>query len=173
MRITRRIMLELDAMRSQGGLIFEEEDKITIYFPILFNKLLKKMRYEYNIIPMLNFTITSYYPFRPPVVKYLNKEIHSIYRISLDKEYDELIKNSDSCLICKKINCRGCYCMCCSTLVCKNNWGPLVKLLDVIDEFKNYINIKCRLIERIHCKKVQNRFLPQIPVEYLPIHNYL
>ena len=173
MRITRRLLLEFDEMRSQGGMIIEEEDKITIYIPIVFNRTIQQIQKKYDIEPLLNFTINNFYPFRPPIVKYFDKQIQNIYRISLYNEFDELIKTSKSCIICDKINCNTCYCLCCSTIVCKNNWGPFVKLSDIINECKKYINIKCRLVERIHCKKVQTRYIPQIPVKYLSIHNYL
>ena len=49
----------------------------------------------------------------------------------------------------------------------------LLELSDIINECKMYINIKSRLVERIHCKKVQTRYIPEIPIKYLPIHNYL
>jgi hypothetical protein len=173
MRITRRLLLEFDEMRSQGGMIFEEDDKVTIYVPIVFNKAIQQIQKKYDIEPLLNFTICSMYPFRPPLVKYFDKHIQNIYRISLYKEFDELVKTSNSCILCNKNDCNRCYCLCCSTLVCKNNWVPLKNLSDIINECKKYINIKCRLVERIHCKKVQTRYIPEIPVKYLPIHNYL
>lgn len=173
MRITRRLLMEFDEMRSEGGLIFEEEDKITIYVPIVFNRSIQQIQKKHDIEPLLNFTICCLYPFKPPVVKYFDKNIQNIYKISLDSEFDELIKSSSTCLMCDKINCNNCYCLCCSTYACKNNWGPLVKLSDIVKECKKYINIKCRLVERIHCKKVQSKFIPQIPIKYLPIHNYL
>ena len=173
MRITRRLLMEIEEMRSEGGMIFEEEDKITIYVPIVFNRAIQKIQKKYEVEPLLNFKINKLYPFRPPIVKYFDKHIQNIYRILLHNEFDELVKTSKYCVMCKKTDCNSCYCLCCTTLVCKNNWGPLVKLSDVLHEFKKYIDIKCRLVERIHCRKVQTRYIPQIPVKYLPIHNYL
>jgi len=173
MRITRRLLLEFDEMRSQGGMIFEEEDTVTIYVPIVFNRAIQQIQKKYDIEPLLNFTINNFYPFRPPVVKYFDKYLQNIYRISLYDEFDELIKQSKVCLMCKKKDCNSCYCLCCSSLVCKNNWGPIKNLSDIINECKMYINIKCRLVERIHCKKVQTRYISEIPFKYLPIHNYL
>ena len=63
--------------------------------------------------------------------------------------------------------------MCCSTITCKNNWGPFFKIKNIIEEFTRFIDIKKRLVERFHCKKIQTKYLPQIAPKYLPIHNYL
>ena len=56
MRITNRLLLEFDEMRSQGGMIFEEEDKVTIYVPIVFNRAIQQIQ-KHDIEPLLNFTI--------------------------------------------------------------------------------------------------------------------
>ena len=173
MRLTRRLLLELDEMRSQRGIIIQEEDTIIIYIPIVFPSFIREIKNKKKMVPFLNLTIDKQYPFRAPRVKYFDKDIQNIYKVSLQNELNELINNEVSCILCKKNSCNSCRCMCCSTITCKNNWDVLMKLIDIINEFKNFIEIKCRLIERIHCKKVQAKFISQIPIKYLPIHNYL
>lgn len=173
MRYTKRLNSELKNLKSIGAYIIHEEEHITIYFQKIFNKTIKKIQDKKHIEPLLSIKIKDDYIFRGPIFKYFDKDIHSIYRISLCNEFIELLNSSNTCLLCNRVNCPGCSCMCCSTLVCKNNWGPTIRLTDVIDEFKKYIQIKCRLVERFHCKKIQNKYLYKIPTKYLPIHNYL
>ena len=173
MRITPRLLREIDDIRSKNGMIIEEEKSLTMYIPIKFNNPIQKIQNDNNISPLLNLTITELYPFKVPEVKYFDKDIRDIYKVHLQKELQELLEKNRVCILCKKNNCQGCYCMCCSTIICSNNWNPHMKLIDIINEFERFIDIKCRLIERIHCKKVQDKYLPQISLEYLPIYNYL
>ena len=173
MRMTKRLRQELNNLISCGAMIIYEEKSITIYFPIVFNKSIVKIQRKYNIEPLIIITLNDRYPFQAPKVKYFDKDIQQIYRTNFVDELNELTYQEGNCILCDKEKCSGCLCMCCSTIICRNNWYPQRKIIDIINECKKYINIKSRLIERIHCKKIQEKYLYQIPVNYLPIHNYL
>lgn len=63
----------------------------------------------------------------------------------------------------------GTKCLCCSTLMCKNNWGPQKKLKDILQEIINNLNLKQRVIEYIHARKIRSKFL----IDDIPIFEYI
>jgi len=173
MQHTPRLLFELEELRSLHGMIIEEEKAMTIYIPIEFDRSIVVKQQLLDIEPLITIKIDYLFPFSIPDVKYFDKDIQKIYKVHLVNELKELNESSKQCLICNKKHCIGCVCMCCSTIICRNNWNPQYKLVQIVEECKKFINIKCRLIERLHCKKIQHKFLKEIPIKYLPIHNYL
>ena len=178
----RRIRKEISEEGSWNWSSFIEEDKITIYVPVKlcgFYQTLVEKNDLINGEPLLIFNITRLYPFTAPEVYYLTCNIKDIYKVHLQNELDEMIEQhytkNNKCLLCNNTkNCKKpCSCMCCSTIICKNNWVPFLKIKNIIEEFTRFIDIKKRLVERFHCKKIQTKYLHQIPIKYLPIHNYL
>jgi len=83
------------------------------------------------------------YPFRPPCVKLMN-----------DKNYIDVLG---------EIQGNGFYksekCLCCSTLCCKDNWGPRQDMFNVIIEiYKNLNMVYEPLNEKIY-KNILNKHL--------------
>ena len=108
----------------------------------------------------LQYQFSSEYPFSPPkcflLYKHGEKEnIFKYYRNGgiFDKEYKEL---------------KGRECLCCSSLLCKGNWGPTLNMTDITKEIVKIINFKIRIYKRYLCKKIQEKYLVN-----LPIHNYI
>ena len=84
---------------------------------------------ENNII---TFKILKNYPFTPPIV-YINNINY------LDMLYfnDTYFNN--------KLNSIGIKCLCCQTKLCPNNWGPSMRIKDIITEYQNNKKIICKI----------------------------
>ena len=108
---------------------------------------------EYQINTSIIIKITDCYPFQPPEVFFKNKNIIEIIRTYFQEDYVKITRNE---------------CMCCSSILCENNWLACKNIKDVVKDIKNLFIIKKRLIERTICKKLQNYHLHQVP-----IHEYL
>ena len=108
----------------------------------------------------LQYNFDSEYPFTPPkcfTVNQNNKKtnVFKYYRSGgiFDKEYREL---------------KGNECLCCSSILCQGNWGPTLNMTDITNEIIELINFKIRIYKRYLCKKIQEKYLVD-----LPIHNYI
>jgi len=101
------------------------------------------------------------YPFRCPKVLCNNNELIIFYRDTHCNPIKDL--QNDMKLL------TGKECGCCQSLLCENNWGPSITIKNIIDEFcEIWISWK-RVIERLHCKKIIQKYL----IEDIPIHEYL
>ena len=103
----------------------------------------------------------SEYPFKRPTVFYKNADILVFYK-NLSEIHNREI-NHDF----RKLH--GEDCMCCSSLLCGNNWNVHNHITDIKREFEKYCHIKKRSIERFWCRKITERYL----IEHLPIFEYL
>ena len=92
------------------------------------------------------FKISSEYPFKPPKI-YLNGKNFKRYLPSGTLFRDDL----------KKI--LGSNCLCCNSITC--NWGPTLNIINIVDEIRDFLNIKLKLIEIFLTKKLVNI----IPIE--------
>ena len=43
-------------------------------------------------------------------------------------------------------------CLCCQSILCGNNWGPTLTIIDIVNEIKHFFNVKQRVKERITFK---------------------
>jgi hypothetical protein len=85
-----------------------------------------------------SFVIDEYYPFRPPREFYYNQ-------IS----YIDTLKLPSQSFINQLKAINGSECFCCSSFMCRNNWGPAVGLNEIILEFKKNIEIKKQISKNI------------------------
>ena len=115
------------------------------------NNLLYSNRYLLSI----KIKITNFYPFEPPEIKVNNYSYISLLKIS-GSDLGEYFNLSTKCL-------------CCISKTCKNNWAPIFGLKDLLKEIENNIILKIRLIEKIHCKKIINKYL----FNDIPILDYI
>ena len=115
----------------------------------------------YQYITLLNDTIEikikydSEYPFCPPCKILINKI-----------NYISLLKCSSSDLKILKINKN---CLCCSSLMCKNNWGPTLNLFNILDEVESTLKIKKGIINYIFCNVIKRKYL----IDDIPLFQYL
>ena len=101
--------------------------------------------YSNRYLLSIKIEITNFYPFEPPKIKVNNYPYISLLKIS-DKYLREYFNLSTKCL-------------CCVSKTCKNNWTPNLGLKHLLKEIENNIILKIRLIEKIHCKKIVNKYL--------------
>ena len=72
----------------------------------------------------LSFTFDDNYPFRAPKLSINGIDSYRCYRT-----HDPIILSEYNRLFGKK-------CMCCETILCPANWGPMYRIEKVIDEYK-------------------------------------
>lgn len=119
-----------------------------IHLPIKLYDSLQKKTEEHNKESKLILNVKDY-PFRAPSIFYLSKPVSMIYRTNF------IFMNEF-----KKITGMGC--LCCNSFICPHNWSPTKTLQDIIDEFYEITKIKCRLIERLYCDKIQTQLVKSI-----------
>lgn len=93
------------------------------------------------------FFIDNCYPFEPPYeILINNKKIENIYKIDSSKIMDFLKKEYNI------------HCFLCSSLICKNNWKPKYKMIDIVGEVEKIDKIKNNLIKLIIFEKIKEKF---------------
>ena len=118
---------------------------------IISTTLVKKISYNNDII---DIELSNKYPFDPPNKIYINNKI-------LDYNYN--IDNDVKYILEKYYNIT---CFCCKSLMCKNNWKPVNKILDILEENENNMI----LIEKI--KKfllITNLHNNKLPIDVYPL----
>jgi len=107
----------------------------------------------------LEFTFNDSYPFKEPKMTINGRNsIHNCYRTHtpvLLHEYTRLF---------------GKPCMCCETKLCPSNWSPMLRLDNIIDEYKINKKIKRYLISYEWLLKINeaNKFiLPDEMIKYI------
>tara|TARA_B100001540_G_C15508975_1_gene507145 strand:- start:31 stop:486 length:456 start_codon:yes stop_codon:yes gene_type:complete len=104
------------------------------------------------ILITLDFT-TDCYPFRAPNVYIGNNHIN----------YKRLLHSTWS--FAQKLS--GVECMCCSTILC--HWHPQLTMKHITEEIKQNFNLKIRMMEIAHCKKIVDKYFGH----YIPIEEFL
>ena len=118
---------------------------------IISTTLVKKISYNNDII---DIELSNKYPFDPPNKIYINNKLLD-YNYNIDNNVQHILeKYYDT------------TCFCCKSLMCKNNWKPSNKILDILEENeKNMILIekikKFLLITNLHNNK--------LPVDVYPL----
>lgn len=115
-----------------------------------------------NVIPnkdiILTFKFKKEYPFKPPDV-FMNGNNIIQYFKTTGLYYKDTAKI---------LNRR---CMCCDNLLCRNKWGPINKVNDIVKEILFFFRIKQRLMERYHCKKITDKYLKGVS-SHVRIYEY-
>ena len=83
------------------------------------------------------------YPFSPPKAFFLpnhrewKKTVMKMYRLSSygRKELEEISEYAG--------------CLCCHSLICRENWGPMKNIMDISNEIEKIILIRQRIVDRI------------------------
>lgn len=111
---------------------------------------------------LLTVAYKSVYPFRPPSVTYDGRNILIFYR-ELSNCSNKKIRDEISKLL------GGTGCMCCSSLLCRNNWSVHNTIKNILEEFEKFCQIKKRSVERFWSDRITSRLL----VEDIPLREYL
>ena len=128
---------------------YEEDNQVIVFIDTIY----------INNALILTLDFPKQYPFFRPDVTCNGKEIRLYYKdlfSSRVKSYQE---------DCDNLSSVG---RCCNTILCKNNWSPSFKVVDIVNEFKKIHHCKKRADERFWCRLVSKYILEDIPIyEYL------
>ena len=102
--------------------------------------LLIKLKID-NQIMNIRMVMPDTYPFKPPKVEINNKDYHRL----LQSNNIRKIKKT--------------YCLCCSSLICQENWGPFFGIINIINEIYQNIYNKKNIIIILHLPKIEKKFL--------------
>ena len=130
-RLKKRFDFEINLLNNTENVFVDEKQDIDIGLEIFL--FLKK--YILNI----NLLFGKCYPFTPPNVKL----------ISIDEsDYIDFLCNVG----CNFKDSNNDFCLCCTSVICKNNWGPQTKLVDIVKEIMQVTN-NCELEINKNIKK--------------------
>jgi hypothetical protein len=115
---------------------------------LLYNSETRKVTITINhVSDMYTFIINEMYPFYSPLF-YFNNEPYSHYLRVPSQRFSEHIKKYT-----------GKVCFCCSSLSCKYNWSPAVKLRMFIDELNKIRQHKRNAAYKILADKIKDNYL--------------
>ena len=163
--VKRRLTNELVEFTKQGAYInveYVKERPNTISTRNTINEIdnidnIDNSRNSYVIITiMLNgdntlyqLNITKEYPFHAPSIVRINYKDYRFNYLKINsektlKELKEFIKFD---------------CLCCSSILCPENWSPAIRLVKIIDEIKQIRYCRMIIIHRLLAKKIIDRYL--------------
>ena len=122
--------------------LFPKSLKNNYYNIVNFNnyELIINLKIDKNVFG-IEMLISNFYPFEAPKVKINNKTYHY------------LLQSNNL----KKINCEKC--LCCSSIICPNNWTPSYGIIHIINEiYQNIYKKKC-IVEILHLEKLEKKYL--------------
>ena len=155
------ILLELDKFQ-KGGIKkrltneLVEFSKLGAYMNVEYIPDNKIINLSYIIITIVlkgeddvyQFELTHDYPFRPP----------KSFRINY-KKYKQYLKIDSTKTLHELKLFKGINCLCCHTISCGDNWGPIMRLYNFIDEYKTLKQYRREIINRILAQKIINKYL--------------
>ena len=110
-----------------------------------------------GIIRHVHFTISHLYPFEPP---YIRVNQHSyISLLQFNRKHNTLLGFGPN------------KCLCCESLTCSNNWGPICNLDILIKEVYRNMEYKRALTYQICVDVIKYKYLnPDIPIMEFLLH---
>ena len=138
-----------DSWRIHGIQYFDTEN--LIFIPI-YDKFTGEDGY-------LSVKINECHPFRVPTVLFKGQDVLTYYgqltnKLSSFKDFEKLTKQK---------------CLCCSSILCKNNWGVSRHIIDIKNEFQEIFDLRYRISQRFWAKRIASRLL----VEDIPLDDFL
>ena len=104
----------------------------------------------------IHISMTDYYPFKPPKVRINYMDFFDILPHSLyeTKYFKQVFKKE---------------CLCCSSILCYNNWGPKFGFINILTEIYNIIQkiIICK--ELYYCDKIIDKYFGH----FIPIKQFI
>ena len=98
-----------------------------------------------NIEVTFGFNHKTFYPFKLPCSIYLNNYSYPHLVQDFTSKYLKLLAPTKCCLLCE-------------SLVCVNNWGPSIKLQDILKEIEQFIKYKELFILILHLKVICRKY---------------
>ena len=101
----------------------------------------KKLKKEYM------FEIEPNYPFTSPKA-YINGQPHNEFFRQPSARFTNILRYVS-----------GLDCFCCDSLLCKNNWRPVMTLDKVINQLEEYKTIKYNIVLKLLADKIKEKYL--------------
>ena len=122
------------------------EDVRSVYITAL---LMPMLHYNINIV----FQFVNEYPFiQPNVVLQLKDTGETIY-------YKKMLYSESKMINDILFNQFKIRCLCCESVTCGEHWSPIRHFDFILNEINEFLQIKSRLIEKLHALKVKQRYL--------------
>jgi hypothetical protein len=138
-----------DAYQSTVNTYYHNTNNDTMTFFMFLENIVNPITIKFK------FNSRGSYPFRPPEVLIGNSNYSYTCLLPTQWSFAQKIYGSE--------------CACCSSITCRDNWGPSNKLLNITDEIRDNFNKKIRIMEIFHCKKIVEKHFGH----YLPIEEFL
>jgi ubiquitin-protein ligase len=100
--------------------------------------------HDNNITSQYNefsFIIPNTYPFQPPKVKLNEDDYINLLKINSYNKSKIIQKLTSKC------------CLCCNTIICKDNWSPALTFIDIITEIKHHLKIIDKILLQLSFDK--------------------
>jgi ubiquitin-protein ligase len=93
------------------------------------------------------FVLSHNYPFHPPKL-YINEKFVSFNHKIINKSFNKSLKKYT-----------GIECFCCETILCSNNWKPVITFDKIIDDINNYKDARRQVIHRLLIDIIKRKYL--------------
>ena len=122
------------------------EDVRSVYITAL---LMPMLHYNINVV----FQFVNEYPFiQPTVVLQLKDTGETIY-------YKKMLHSESKMINDILFNQFKIRCLCCESVTCGEHWSPIRHFDFILNEINEFLQIKSRIIEKLHALKVKQRYL--------------
>jgi len=135
-------------------------------------------RYITIITPNRNklvFTLSEYYPFKPPKELKINNIDYLYLLRNMPHRINYLYYNPNDIYFQEKSKSQYYSkpsCLCCSTLLCPDNWSPLYTIYHIINDINNHNNIKRYIMYKLILKEIFDYYNLKLDL-IIPIYYYL
>ena len=160
--VNNRIQNELIAIqrcidydiKSDKGIKFKNIEPIFIDFLINDeNKVTFNLLFKYKYTIRFQIIFKPEYPFKPPDCNLLN---NGDYKILLARISEHYYKTDNSS---KKTDVSEEKCLCCSTVLCRNNWYPGMKISSLLEEINTNTTYMYDIVYKMLENKIYDKYL--------------
>lgn len=142
------------SIKCDRGIKFKNIDPIFVDFLInAKNKITFNLLFKYKYTINFQIILHSDYPFKPPECKILNAEYNGDYKILLARISEHYygqnnmpVKSTEKCL-------------CCNTVLCRNNWHPVTKLSCLLEEINTNTTYMYDIVYKMLENKIYDKYL--------------
>ena len=132
----------------------EYEDKLGCWLTDYEDNKMTFLKFFNDYIALIEINFPKEYPFRSPKVNINGNDYIKLLKISEPWKLDMLVDKK---------------CLCCSTLLCGNNWYPCANVVTLLEEIISNLELKIRFNEIAHVKKIKRKYL----IDDIPLEQYL
>ena len=117
---------------------------------------------------ILVFTIPNDYPFKPPLSLTINGENYRSLLKFMPRRIQYLYDNPNDVYFqegAKIVHFKKPNCLCCSSLLCGENWSPVCTMYGVLIEINGHNDLKRQISYKLSLKPIIDKF--KLPIDLL------